>query len=319
MSHPQRLTLGLIQSCLALSTPETDDDKENDDYTGLLNTTSLRLGWQKIEVIENLDMFTSLRELYLQHNNITHITGLDTLLNLKLLSLGHNRIAKVSGLKPLKKLVLLDLSHNQLSNESDVEELRCLQGLRSLEIRHNSVCEADNFHSRLLHDLLPNLLELNCRQTAPVAVDITVHEEDGTSKVVPLEVSAFDCMCDLARELCDEHGLIGQEDALQAELEGALRKENRRNRVLGVGEAKKELGEGQDREVTALQDIERAQEAFRTETERMFGEVKEGILREARAKAQTKVAAARARGEEHSEEVAKIIQQARDQFKHHRE
>lgn len=63
----------------------------------------LRLDWQRISTIENLDVFTNVRELYLQHNRIQSIDELDALISLEFLALGSNRISRLENLRHLKK------------------------------------------------------------------------------------------------------------------------------------------------------------------------------------------------------------------------
>lgn len=64
----------------------------------------LRLDWRRISSIENLDSFTGVRELYLQHNRIQVIEELDTLRNLEFLALGSNRIRRLENLRHLRKV-----------------------------------------------------------------------------------------------------------------------------------------------------------------------------------------------------------------------
>lgn len=72
----------------------------------LLKVEVLRLDWQRISSIQNLDIFTHLRELYLQHNRIQVIEELDTLRSLEFLALGSNRIRRLENLRHLSKVSL---------------------------------------------------------------------------------------------------------------------------------------------------------------------------------------------------------------------
>lgn len=72
----------------------------------LLKVQVLRLDWQGIPRIENLDSFTDIRELYLQYNNIQAIEELDTLTKLEFLALGSNRIRRLENLRHLRKVRL---------------------------------------------------------------------------------------------------------------------------------------------------------------------------------------------------------------------
>lgn len=75
-----------------------------DRAADLLKVEVLRLDWQRIASIQNLDIFTHLRELYLQHNRIHVIEELDTLRNLEFLALGSNRIRRLENLRHLRKV-----------------------------------------------------------------------------------------------------------------------------------------------------------------------------------------------------------------------
>lgn len=70
----------------------------------LLKVEVLRLDWQNIAIIQNLDIFTHLRELYLQHNRIDVIEELDALRSLEFLALGSNRIRRLENLRHLDKV-----------------------------------------------------------------------------------------------------------------------------------------------------------------------------------------------------------------------
>lgn len=72
----------------------------------LLKVEVLRLDWQRIPSIQNLDIFTHLRELYLQHNRIQVIEELDTLRSLEFLALGSNCIRRLENLRHLSKVSL---------------------------------------------------------------------------------------------------------------------------------------------------------------------------------------------------------------------
>lgn len=65
----------------------------------------LRLDWQRIDAIENLDSLTHVRELYLQHNRINVIEELETLKNLEFLALGSNCIRRLENVLHLTKVM----------------------------------------------------------------------------------------------------------------------------------------------------------------------------------------------------------------------
>lgn len=77
------------------STAELEEEQE---IEALLQKKILRLDWLNIGKIENLDAFTHVQELYLQHNLIKRIENLDDHRQLTFLALGGNRIEQVEGL-----------------------------------------------------------------------------------------------------------------------------------------------------------------------------------------------------------------------------
>ncbi|GLE01770.1 hypothetical protein PINS_up010608 [Pythium insidiosum] len=79
--------------------PERDDEEKEID--SLLQKKVLRLDWMNVCKIENLDAFTHIQELYLQHNVIEEIEGLDDHHKLTFLALGGNRIRAVQNLRHL--------------------------------------------------------------------------------------------------------------------------------------------------------------------------------------------------------------------------
>lgn len=94
-----RLTLALVREsargaaemCHGLDVADAEIDT-------LLRKKTLRLDWLDIGRIENLDAFTHVQELYLQHNQLRAIENLDHLERLTFLALADNRIERVEGL-----------------------------------------------------------------------------------------------------------------------------------------------------------------------------------------------------------------------------
>ena len=66
----------------------------------LSSVNVLRLEWQRIHRIENLDFFTNLTDLYLQHNQIEVIENLDAHVcpQLSFLALANNKIRRVENI-----------------------------------------------------------------------------------------------------------------------------------------------------------------------------------------------------------------------------
>ncbi|CAK4138752.1 unnamed protein product [Aphanomyces euteiches] len=108
---PAKINMLLIRKCMNLTRDSTDDEEASQ----LLLKTVLRLDWQRIGKIENLDVFSHIRELYLQHNLIPRIENLDFHDHLEFLALSHNQISKIENLSHLTKLKFLDLSYNKIT------------------------------------------------------------------------------------------------------------------------------------------------------------------------------------------------------------
>eukprot|EP00953_Heterococcus_sp_UTEX-ZZ885_P009202 5448-Heterococcus_DN1.PRE.3 len=203
----------------------------------LLSKQVLDLGWSRIACIENLELFTHLHELYLQHNDITEIEGLECCTELRLLSLNNNRIARIENLQHLSKLVLLDLADNAISS---CEPAALPRSLLMLDLRNNQcVDNADQQQQLVQH--LPALQQLNgdsvrsSNQHADsddehaaaadyLHLSITVAEDDGSSRTVTLEFhrEALISECaSMAEKFCRQHELHGEEQALLSEMQSA--------------------------------------------------------------------------------------------------
>jgi Leucine-rich repeat len=197
----------------------------------------LDLGWSRIACIENLELFTHLNELYLQHNDIAEIEGLECCTELRLLSLNNNRITRVENLQHLSKLVLLDLADNAISS---CEPAALPRSLFMLDLRDNQ-CADDAEQQQQLVQHLPALQQLNgdsvrsSNQHADsddeehaaadyLQLTITVDEDDGSSRRVTLEfhrhASASECESTAAK-FCREHELHGEEQPLLSEMHAA--------------------------------------------------------------------------------------------------
>lgn len=83
-----------------------DEDGEEREIESMLLRRVLRLDWLNIGRIENLDAFTHVQELYLQHNLLERIENLDDHSELTFLALGDNRIRKVENLQQFSKVSL---------------------------------------------------------------------------------------------------------------------------------------------------------------------------------------------------------------------
>jgi internalin A len=80
----------------------------------------------------------ALRQLYLQHNQISEIRGLEGLSSLQVLGLDSNRISEIGGLDGLSSLQELYLSDNRIS---EIRGLEGLSSLQQLDLDNNQISE----------------------------------------------------------------------------------------------------------------------------------------------------------------------------------
>ncbi|CAM9689585.1 unnamed protein product [Ectocarpus sp. 4 AP-2014] len=251
--EPRSLTMKLIEECTAVISNGVAGSPE-DRAADLLKVEVLRLDWQRIASIQNLDIFTHLRELYLQHNRIHVIEELDTLRNLEFLALCSNRIRRLENLRHLRKLQVLDLSANVIE-DFDTQELP--PALVILNLSSNPCCLDPDFRQRVI-SCLPGLMALDevpvvrssqaagveeCKGTIEdnqlpleddredenggvVTLYVTVHS-DGQSHIAPFHFSPTGNTAQqlqLASRFCTENGLHGDGDKrnLAGQMEEAI-------------------------------------------------------------------------------------------------
>ncbi|KAF1333289.1 Leucine-rich repeat-containing protein 46, partial [Globisporangium splendens] len=146
-------------------TPELEEEQE---IGALLQKKILRLDWLNIGRIENLDAFTHVQELYLQHNLIKGIENLDDHHELTFLALGGNRIEKVEGLRHLANLKFLDLSNNCIE-DFDIREFP--ESLMILRLAGNPFIRHMPSYVHLFFERLPNLVQVDQFRRAPPEAD----------------------------------------------------------------------------------------------------------------------------------------------------
>ncbi|KAG7609795.1 Leucine rich repeat 4 [Arabidopsis suecica] len=116
----------------------------------LHNLQILELGSNRLRVMENLENFTKLEELWLgrnrikvvnlcglkcikkislQSNRLTSMKGFEECVALEELYLSHNGISKMEGLSALVNLRVLDVSNNKLTSVDDIQNLTKLEDL----------------------------------------------------------------------------------------------------------------------------------------------------------------------------------------------
>ncbi|VVB17092.1 unnamed protein product [Arabis nemorensis] len=110
----------------------------------------LELGSNRLRVMENMENFTRLEELWLgrnrikvvdlcglncikkislQSNRLTSMKGFEDCIALEELYLSHNGISKMEGLSALVNLRVLDVSNNKLTSVDDIQNLTKLEDL----------------------------------------------------------------------------------------------------------------------------------------------------------------------------------------------
>lgn len=102
--------------------------------------TELRMSFESIGEIRNLEGFTSLHTLALDNNCITKIQNLECLPHLVWLDLSFNKIKKIEGLEALAKLEDLSLCNNDIEI---IEGLDCCLALNALSLGNNKIKELD--------------------------------------------------------------------------------------------------------------------------------------------------------------------------------
>lgn len=95
--------------------------------------------------IENLESMKSLRCLYLSKNLISAIENLDTLENLNSLDLSYNRITTATNVSGCPNLETLNLSHNQLTSPDSIRHLQACTRLTTLDLSNNKLPLDEDF------------------------------------------------------------------------------------------------------------------------------------------------------------------------------
>lgn len=131
MIRSRTLTLGMTSISVTLIR-RSHDDFSIDDVESL---NVIRLDNQGINCIDNLEVFSHIRELYLSNNEIEKIENIDFLDNLE----------------------FLDLSSNKITSQNLIASIALLpQNLKTLNIAYNP-CSNDESALLILQDKCPHL------------------------------------------------------------------------------------------------------------------------------------------------------------------
>mmetsp|Transcript_89625 Transcript_89625/g.254056 ORF Transcript_89625/g.254056 Transcript_89625/m.254056 type:complete len:561 (-) Transcript_89625:210-1892(-) len=133
---------------------------EISNLNNFYSLTMLRLDNNIIDKIANLDHLKQLTWLDLSFNNIREIEGMERLCNLTDLSLYHNQIEEIKGLDGCPQLNILSLGHNNIKDLKQIDNLRKFQNLRCVCLDGNKVCQNDSYNQHVLA-YLPTLKYLD--------------------------------------------------------------------------------------------------------------------------------------------------------------
>ena len=118
---------------------------EIDNLQGYDTLTHLSLDNNVIREINNLEHLVNLTWLDLSFNNIREIQGLEALVNLKDLSMANNKIKVIQGLDKNTSLQCLSLGNNLIQDLDSIGYLRKFSALQMLNLMGNPVSKEDEF------------------------------------------------------------------------------------------------------------------------------------------------------------------------------
>lgn len=162
----------LVLKCLKNSEQEDDSILQHSDDIEFNELSTLRLSFESIFKIDNLENFVKLQTLSLDNNMIEKIQNLESLVNLTWLDLSFNQISVIEGLDSLTKLTdlslfhnniaeiggldncahihVISLGHNKIKNLDSVKTLRRFSGLEVVNFAGNPICVDSDYKPFIL-------------------------------------------------------------------------------------------------------------------------------------------------------------------------
>ena len=135
----------------------------------LPNLKELNLEHNNISVIEGLRNLDNLNTLILSLNKINKLTGLEKLINLNVLRVNNNMLSCIEGLNTCTKIKYLELVSNYITK---IEGLDNLNMLKLLDLSINKICKIENLEN--LHSLEYLYLRMNQITEVPTLSYLTL-------------------------------------------------------------------------------------------------------------------------------------------------
>jgi len=187
-----------LDGILDLSNKNLEDLSILRSFNDLYKCKVLKLNYNHLTKIENIDIFKNLEELNLGHNKISKIENLNKLRKLKKLLLYTNEIRIIEGLSGLKNLQELNLGYNKID---EIQRLEALKNLKVLILDNNNIVKITNCESLIsiqtinldenpIQEIksigeLPNLTTLRIHNNCLPLTILNALEMERTTPVVP--------------------------------------------------------------------------------------------------------------------------------------